>query len=204
MTKKPEKQLDLCRAKFNVAITVCFFLIVLCEVRQMQLFYLGIFSSCMWQEKCFLLLTWLLRSWVIFFFCTCHLPLAEEANIFWRASEWMTAGLKGEPRFLPGCLYPTLPSLHSSNPAAVEGIYSCSPLFDAHCTYLHFSSLHSFHVQRGGGLVSDAGYWSPLCCRRGCSSEMQEGEKNKGGVGGGWGRESGADSGHSSSQLPQS
>lgn len=125
----------------------------------------------------FVWVTWLMWSWAFFFSARVTSPCAaERADIFWRVWEWTMAGLNGEPRLLPCCLNPTPPPLRSCNPAAVEGVYCCSPLFDAHCTYLHFSSLRSFHVRRlrikytRGGFVKDGGFWGSLCRRRSCSS----------------------------------
>lgn len=88
---------------------------------------------------------------------------------------------KGEPRSLPSEPSPPLPPSKpaaSCNPAAVEGIYCCAPLFDARCTYLHFSTLRSFHVRRlrikytRGGFVRGASFWGPLCRRRGCAQAL--------------------------------
>lgn len=110
----------------------------------------------------------------------------------------------------PCSLHPSPLPLGSCNPAAVEGIYCCAPLFDARCTYLHFSTLRSFHVRRlrikytRGGFVRDASFWGPLCRRRGCSAEAARRSSDAGGRDGGRREGGGADSGHSSSQHPQS
>lgn len=119
--------------------------------------------------------------------------VAERADTSWRAGESTTAGLKGETslaRSLACFLYPRPPPLRSCNPAAVEGSYCCAPLFDAHCTYLHFSALRSFHVRRPrikytrGGFVRDGSFWGLFVaadgaaaprCRREARAEVRRG-----------------------------